>query len=154
MPIRNCLLTGRAMEAFCTSSVWGGGGQKEATGKKRHLRARARAGHAHKFFFNVSTVEHSNWKILSRSVDRPRSTSMLLSASTIIIHGLTISQFRSNQTYPTMFKLAALSALVAGAAAFAPAQQGASSTALMAFESEVCTSSPRYFLFGAEPRLE
>jgi len=50
-----------------------------------------------------------------------------------------------------MFKLAALSALVAGAAAFAPAQQGASSTALMAFESEVCTSSPRYFLLaGAE----
>ena len=40
--------------------------------------------------------------------------------------------------YPTMFKLAALSALVAGAAAFAPAQQGASSTALAsAFENEV-----------------
>ena len=35
-----------------------------------------------------------------------------------------------------MFKLAALS-LIAGAAAFAPAQQGASSTALKAFESEV-----------------
>ena len=37
-----------------------------------------------------------------------------------------------------MFRLAALSALVAGAAAFAPAQQGASSTALAsAFENEV-----------------
>ena len=52
-----------------------------------------------------------------------------------------------------MFKLAALSALVAGAAAFAPAQQGASSTALMAFESEVCTGSPRYFLFGGSRHL-
>ena len=44
----------------------------------------------------------------------------------------------------TMFKLAALSALVAGAAAFAPAQQGASSTALAsAFENEVSPSSAR-----------
>jgi len=43
-----------------------------------------------------------------------------------------------------MFKLAALSALVAGAAAFAPAQQGASSTALAsAFENEVSPSSAR-----------
>ena len=41
-----------------------------------------------------------------------------------------------------MFRLAALSALVAGAAAFAPAQQGASSTSLAsAFENEV--SLPR-----------
>ena len=52
-----------------------------------------------------------------------------------------------------MFKLAALSTLVAGAAAFAPAQQGASTTALNAFESEVCTSSPRYVLMS-KPRLE
>ena len=44
----------------------------------------------------------------------------------------------------TMFKLTALSALVAGAAAFAPAQQGASSTALAsAFENEVSPSSAR-----------
>ena len=44
-----------------------------------------------------------------------------------------------------MFKLAALSALVAGAAAFAPAQQGASSTALKAFESELGAQPPLGF---------
>eukprot|EP00561_Arcocellulus_cornucervis_P012205 CAMPEP_0185800054 /NCGR_PEP_ID=MMETSP1322-20130828/669_1 /TAXON_ID=265543 /ORGANISM="Minutocellus polymorphus, Strain RCC2270" /LENGTH=188 /DNA_ID=CAMNT_0028495671 /DNA_START=57 /DNA_END=620 /DNA_ORIENTATION=+ len=45
-----------------------------------------------------------------------------------------------------MFKLAALSALVAGAAAFAPAQQGASSTALAsAFENELGAQEPLGF---------
>jgi len=52
--------------------------------------------------------------------------------------------FMPNNNSTTMFKLAALSALVAGAAAFAPAQQGASSTALAsAFENEVSPSSAR-----------
>ena len=55
------------------------------------------------------------------------SSALLLFVSSIIIN---------------MFRLAALSALVAGAAAFAPAQQGASSTSLAsAFENEV--SLPR-----------
>merc|ERR1719253_982325 len=42
-------------------------------------------------------------------------------------------------------KLALLSSLVAGAAAFAPAQQGASSTALKAFESELGSQPPHGF---------
>ena len=42
-------------------------------------------------------------------------------------------------------KLALLSSLVAGAAAFAPAQQGASSTALKAFESELGSQPPLGF---------
>ena len=42
-------------------------------------------------------------------------------------------------------KLALLSSLVAGAAAFAPAQQGASSTALQAFESELGVQPPLGF---------
>ena len=46
-----------------------------------------------------------------------------------------------------MFRLAALSALVAGAAAFAPAQQGASSTALAsAFENEVSLPPVQLYL--------
>ena len=44
-----------------------------------------------------------------------------------------------------MFKLAAL-ALIGSAAAFAPAQQGASSTALKAFESEVSVYAVVSFL--------
>ena len=42
-------------------------------------------------------------------------------------------------------KLALLSSLVAGAAAFAPAQQGASSTALSAFENELGVQPPLGF---------
>ena len=46
----------------------------------------------------------------------------------------------------TMFKSAIIASLVAGAAAFAPAQQGASSTALRAdLSSEVCTSTQDTF---------
>ena len=52
------------------------------------------------------------------------------------------SQFRS---ILVKMKLALLSSLVAGAAAFAPAQQGASSTALKAFESELGAQPPLGF---------
>ena len=52
------------------------------------------------------------------------------------------SQFRS---ILVKMKLALLSSLVAGAAAFAPAQQGASSTALKAFESELGVQPPLGF---------
>ena len=44
-----------------------------------------------------------------------------------------------------MFKSLAIASLVAGAAAFAPAQQGASSTALKAFESELGVQPPLGF---------
>ena len=44
-----------------------------------------------------------------------------------------------------MFKSLAIASLVAGAAAFAPAQQGASSTALKAFESELGSQPPLGF---------
>jgi hypothetical protein len=44
-----------------------------------------------------------------------------------------------------MFKLAAIASLIAGASAFAPAQQGASSTALKAFESELGAQPPLGF---------
>ena len=44
-----------------------------------------------------------------------------------------------------MFKSLAIASLVAGAAAFAPAQQGASSTALKAFESELGAQPPLGF---------
>ena len=44
-----------------------------------------------------------------------------------------------------MFKLAAIASLIAGASAFAPAQQGASSTALAAFESELGAQPPLGF---------
>ena len=54
----------------------------------------------------------------------------------------------------TMFKSAIIASLVAGAAAFAPAQQGASSTALRAdLSSEVCTSTQDTF-YLAKPSLE
>ena len=44
-----------------------------------------------------------------------------------------------------MFKSTIIASLVAGAAAFAPAQQGASSTALQAFESELGVQPPLGF---------
>ena len=71
----------------------------------------------------------------ARAWPRPRYT--YLSAS------LTVNTIAINET---MFKSAIIASIVAGAAAFAPAQQGASSTALRAdLSSEVCTSTQDTF---------
>jgi len=49
------------------------GRRRAKRSNRKNMEKTSHAGHAHKFFFNVSTVEHSNWKILSRSVDLDRA---------------------------------------------------------------------------------